>query len=121
MDIIVTININQVVLRDPLKINPPNDSFYIKSLRYMGKISQAIETLFEAEGFKLVARNSAARNVTYLYKNQGIYRKLEWVPCKEEEKDPQPLLKIILDKNKLASVLALLKQIKVPNSAIKYS
>lgn len=121
MDVTITININQVVLRDPLRINLPNDSFYIKSLRYMGKITTAIETFFEAEKFRLAARNSASRSITYLYKNNETYRKIEWIPSKEEEKEPKPLLRITLGHDRLINLLALLKKIKTPDSAIGYS
>ncbi len=115
---IITININQLALQDPLKICLGSDTFYKKCSRYLGKLTKEIALFYESQGFEQVSVDSSTMDATFLFHKEKHWWKITNFLPVEMEKSSKAFLTLEFSESALLYVQALLTQLKIPRVAI---
>ncbi|GEM_PF-2777200 len=115
---IITVNINQVALKDPQKICLLNDDFYKKCSRYLGFLTKEVAVFFQSQGFRQVSTESSMTKATFLFNHQKNWWKITNVLPQEMVKNSISFFTVEVSDEKVVDVQALFKKLKIPIQAI---
>jgi len=116
--VILIIDINKVAKKDPLQLCKSYDSDYKKTSRYIGFITQKIELLFLAQGFRKKAISSGLEQSIIIFSKGPKTRKIKNVLA--FKRNDIALIEINFEEEALLNLISLLKKYGIGKESISY-